>query len=117
MTHSMWILALVFGAGVLAVALWYSRSGNPFARTLDLTSARELLRQYLSERRYMEAMVVAKKALKAAPGDPLAVMALAEVYIAQGKPARAISLLEDLLKRLPAYSPARELLDQLRRGA
>jgi tetratricopeptide (TPR) repeat protein len=70
---------------------------------------RSLTEAYLSVGRFMEAMVVCKKGVKARPDDPSARVLLAQVYAAQGKDRKALEELAEALKAHPADVPANRM--------
>ena len=80
---------------------------------MNSDAAIDLAREYLAMRRYMEAMVVAKKRIKARPRDCESRLVLAQVYAAQGKDDRAIEVLEKLLEISPDHEAAAALLKKL----
>jgi len=73
----------------------------------------ELAEAYLAQRRFTEAMVVAKKALRAAADSVGPRLVLARTYLAQGKPHRARRELQDLLEAQPECEEAIRLLQDL----
>ncbi|MBI5067415.1 MAG: hypothetical protein HZB56_04180, partial [Deltaproteobacteria bacterium] len=62
---------------------------------------RPLTEAYVSMGRFMEAMVVCKKGVKANPADPSPRLLLAEVYGAQGKDRKALDELLDAQRLHP----------------
>jgi predicted Zn-dependent protease len=73
-----------------------------------------LIRAYLEMGRYMEAMVVAKKAIRAFAPDICHRLLLAEVYEAQGKAARAVEVLEEAERAAPGDARVAEMLRRIR---
>ncbi|MDF1566336.1 MAG: hypothetical protein P1V51_25110, partial [Deltaproteobacteria bacterium] len=71
---------------------------------------RPLAEAYLSLERFMEAMVVCKKGVKANPEDPSARVLLARVYAAQGKDRKAKTELEGALEIDDAAAEANRML-------
>jgi tetratricopeptide (TPR) repeat protein len=72
-------------------------------------SYRPLAEAYLAMGRFMEAMVVSKKGIKAHPADATPRLLLARIYAAQGKDARAQDELREALKLAPADAAALRL--------
>jgi tetratricopeptide (TPR) repeat protein len=70
---------------------------------------RQLTEAYVSVGRFMEAMVVCKKGVKARPDDPSARVLLAGVYAAQGKDRKALEELAEALKGHPDDVPANRM--------
>ena len=73
----------------------------------------ELTSIYLGTERYLEAMVIAKKAIRSHPNDPRAHTLIARIYLAQQNRLRACRKLEMILERWNDHQPARDLLEQL----
>ena len=71
------------------------------------------IRNYLAEGRFMEAMVMAKAAIKGLPEQLEFRLLLADVYAASGKKKLAVAALEELLALDPEFPGARAALDQL----
>src|SRR6185369_3639057 len=67
---------------------------------------RPLAEAYLAAGRFMEAMVVCKKGVKAHPDDPAARVLLARVYAEQGKDRKALEELAAVLAAYPAFAAA-----------
>jgi tetratricopeptide (TPR) repeat protein len=67
---------------------------------------RPLAEAYLALGRFMEAMVVSKKGVKAHPGKPEPRVLLARVYAGQGKDRKALEELAAVLKETPGDVPA-----------
>jgi len=67
---------------------------------------RPLTEAYLAMGRFMEAMVVCKKGVKAHPDDPSARALLARVYAEQGKDRKAVEELEAVLGAYPTFAAA-----------
>jgi len=74
---------------------------------------RPLTEAYLAAGRYMEAMVVCKKGVKAHPDDPGAKVLLARVYADQGKDRKALEELGAVLGGFPNFASANLLAGQL----
>jgi cellulose synthase operon protein C len=72
-----------------------------------------LTNAYLQLGRYMEAMVVCKKGIKAQPDSNEGRLLLARVYAEQGKTPKAIDEVKGLLEVAPQTAPAHFLLGQL----
>lgn len=71
------------------------------------------IRAYLSDGRLMEAMVLAKAAVRGLPEWLEFRMLLAEVYVQRGAPKKAIAELEALLAIDPEFPGARPAHDRL----
>jgi tetratricopeptide (TPR) repeat protein len=67
---------------------------------------RPLTEAYLAMGRFMEAMVVCKKGVKAHPDDPSARALLARVYADQGKDRKALEELQAVLGAYPTFAAA-----------
>jgi hypothetical protein len=82
---------------------------------LDQVSFEKLVRAYLSKRRYMEAMVVSKKALKelVRAWHPKYLTFLAEAYLGAGNTSQAKNAVRDALEIDPAFAPALEIQRRL----
>ena len=74
---------------------------------------RPLTEAYLAAGRFMEAMVVCKKGVKAHPDDPGAKVLLARVYADQGKDRKALEELATVLGAYPNFASANLLAGQL----
>jgi len=74
---------------------------------------RPLTEAYLSMGRFMEAMVVAKKGVKANPGDVGARLVLARVYADQGKDRKALDEVQGALGAHPASAAANAMAGDL----
>ena len=70
---------------------------------------RPLAEAYLGLGRFMEAMVVCKKGVKAHPADPAARVFLARVYAEQGKDRKALEEVQAALQEHPADAGANRL--------
>src|SRR5512133_2145206 len=70
---------------------------------------RPLTEAYLSMGRFMEAMVVCKKGVKAHPDDPAAKVLLARVYAEQGKDRKALEELQAVVAAYPTFAAANRL--------
>lgn len=79
---------------------------HAFATEPNSDAYRPLAEAYLSLGRFMEAMVVSKKGVKAHPGKPEPRVLLARVYAGQGKDRRALEELAAALKETPGDVPA-----------
>lgn len=101
-------LALVGALAVLA-----KKRDLGFVPAPSLDACERLVRDYLSKRRYMEAVVVAKKATESHPENPIGEVLLAEVHIAQGKRPQARAALEAVLERFPHHTKAVKLMQSL----
>ncbi len=84
-----------------------------FAKNPTLDACIPLCHAYLSQERFMEAMVVCKKGMKSAPGDPRGRSTLAQVYVAQGKMPKARQELTKLLEENPGYPRGLELMGRV----
>jgi tetratricopeptide (TPR) repeat protein len=75
---------------------------------VDQVHLEELVQGYLSMGRYMEAMVVSRKAIQelARAWHPKFYVFIAEAYLAQGKAEPARKALEDALEIDAAFLPA-----------
>jgi len=88
---------------------------------LELTVARDpgsdavvpLLEAYLGQSRFMEAMVLGKKAIKAKPEDPMRRIMLARVYELQGKIPKALEEMVGSVKTNAAHVPTLIYLGKL----
>ncbi len=74
---------------------------------------RPLTEAYLVSGRFMEAMVVCKKGVKAHPGDPSARVLLARVYADQGKDRKALEELQPVLAAYANYAAGHLMAGQL----
>src|SRR6476620_4598486 len=74
---------------------------------------RPLAEAYLAAGRFMEAMVVCKKGVKAHPGKPDARLLLARVYADQGKDKKALEELAPALQHWPGDNVVRRAAAQL----
>lgn len=70
---------------------------------------RPLTEAYLSVGRFMEAMVVCKKGVKAHPDDPSARLLLARVYADQGKDRKALEELQAIIAAYPTFAAANRM--------
>ncbi len=79
---------------------------------------RLLTEAYLGVSRFMEAMVVCKKGVKAHPADPEPRVLLARIYAAQGKDRKALEELAGALEIVPGHAAANRMtgLLQLKLG-
>ena len=74
---------------------------HAFAADPSSEAYRPLSEAYLGMGRFMEAMVVCKKGVKAHPTDPAPRLLLARIYAAQGKKRKAVEELEGALQVKP----------------
>jgi tetratricopeptide (TPR) repeat protein len=74
---------------------------------------RPLTEAYLAMGRFMEAMVVCKKGVKAHPDDPAAKVLLARVYAEQGKDRKALDELQAVLAAYPTFAAANRMAGEL----
>ncbi|WP_041448128.1 tetratricopeptide repeat protein [Anaeromyxobacter sp. Fw109-5] len=79
---------------------------HAFAADPASDAYRPLTEAYLAMGRYMEAMVVCKKGVKAHPDDPAARVLLARVYADQGKDRKALEELQGVLAAFPTFAAA-----------
>lgn len=113
-----WTWALL-GVMVVVLAAVLIRRNRPdpmplgFEEAPGIDECLQLSQEYLETRRFMEAMVVCKKGIEAAPGDPREQNMLARIYLAQKKQAKAEKLLREVLRRDPENKEAAELLRHL----
>lgn len=84
-----------------------------FAKNPNLDVCIPLVEAYLANRRFMEAMVVCKKGIKTAPNDPRGRVALARVYLEQGKLPKADQELAGVMQAFPGNAMALELQGRL----
>ena len=82
---------------------------HAFATDPNSDAYRPLAEAYLKMGRFMEAMVVCKKGVKAHPEKPDARVLLASVYAAQNKDRKAIDELEGALQTAPSDGTARRM--------
>jgi hypothetical protein len=73
-----------------------------------------LIRAYMDMGRYMEAMVVAKKAVAEFAPDIRHRLLLAEIHVAQGKTSRAIEVLEEAERVAPGDARVADMPNRLR---
>jgi len=86
---------------------------HAFAADPASDAFRPLTEAYLSMGRFMEAMVVCKKGVKAHPDDPSAKVLLARVYAEQGKDRKALEELSAVLAAYPTFAAALRLAGSL----
>lgn len=86
---------------------------HEFATDPSGQAYRPLAEAYLRLGRYMEAMVVCKKGMRALPQSPEPHFLLARIQHAQGRVPRAIEELSAALDRDPGHLPSLKLLAQL----
>jgi tetratricopeptide (TPR) repeat protein len=79
---------------------------HAFAADPSGEAYRPLTEAYLAVGRFMEAMVVCKKGVKAHPDDPSARVLLARVYADQGKDRKALEELQSILAAYPGFAAA-----------
>lgn len=77
-----------------------------FAQNPDSNAYVDLCLAYVEQGRFMEAMVVCKKGLKAHPDSVDARVLLARVYAAQKKYKKALQELDELITQQPSSGPA-----------
>src|SRR5512138_1930146 len=82
---------------------------HAFAADPGSDAYRPLTEAYLAMGRFMEAMVVCKKGVKAHPDDPAAKVLLARVYAEQGKDRKALEELAAVLAAFPSFAAANRL--------
>src|SRR5574338_94333 len=82
---------------------------HAFASDPASDAYRPLTEAYLSSGRFMEAMVVCKKGVKAHPDDPAAKVLLARVYAEQGKDRKALEELAAVLAAFPTFAAANRM--------
>lgn len=86
---------------------------HAFASDPTSDAYRPLAEAYLGLGRYMEAMVVCKKGVKAHPEDPAPRVLLARVYADQGKDRKALEELQAVLQTWPAFGAANKMAGAL----
>jgi cellulose synthase operon protein C len=82
---------------------------HAFAADPGSDAYRPLTEAYLAAGRFMEAMVVCKKGVKAHPDDPSAKVLLARVYADQGKDRKALEELSAVLAAFPTFAAANRM--------
>ncbi|HEY6100034.1 MAG TPA: tetratricopeptide repeat protein [Anaeromyxobacter sp.] len=82
---------------------------HAFAADPGSDAYRPLTEAYLAMGRFMEAMVVCKKGVKAHPDDPAAKVLLAKVYAEQGKDRKALEELQAVLAAYPTFAAANRM--------
>jgi len=82
---------------------------HAFASDPASDAYRPLTEAYLATGRFMEAMVVCKKGVKAHPDDPSARVLLARVYADQGKDRRGLEEIQAVLTSYPTFAAALRL--------
>jgi tetratricopeptide (TPR) repeat protein len=82
---------------------------HAFAADPASDAYRPLTEAYLAMGRFMEAMVVCKKGVKAHPDDPAARVLLARVYAEQGKDRKALEELQAVLAAYPTFVAANRM--------
>jgi tetratricopeptide (TPR) repeat protein len=86
---------------------------HAFAADPTSDAYRPLTEAYLTAGRFMEAMVVCKKGVKAHPEDPGARVLLARVYADQGKDRKALEELQPVLKSYASFAAGHLMAGQL----
>src|SRR5512134_3307510 len=86
---------------------------HAFAADPTSDAYRPLAEAYLALGRFMEAMVVCKKGVKAHPEDPSPRVLLARVYADQGKDRKALEELQAVLQTWPAFGSANRMAGAL----
>ncbi|HSM93509.1 MAG TPA: tetratricopeptide repeat protein, partial [Anaeromyxobacteraceae bacterium] len=86
---------------------------HAFASDPTSDAYRPLAEAYLALGRFMEAMVVCKKGVKAHPDDPAPRVLLARVYADQGKDKKALEELQAVLQTWPAFAAAHRMAGAL----
>ncbi|MDP7037883.1 MAG: tetratricopeptide repeat protein [Myxococcota bacterium] len=84
-----------------------------FARKPSLENCARLCEAYMQENRFMEAMVVCKKAIKSNPDDIRGPLLLTRIYAVQNKFAKAQKILHGILEKNPQNEVAKEMLEKL----
>src|SRR5512136_3024934 len=82
---------------------------HAFAADPASEAYRPLTEAYLAAGRFMEAMVVCKKGVKAHPDDPAAKVLLSRVYADQGKDRKALDELQAVVAAYPTFAAANRL--------
>jgi tetratricopeptide (TPR) repeat protein len=82
---------------------------HAFATDPASDAYRPLTEAYLASGRFMEAMVVCKKGVKAHPDDPGARVLLARVYADQGKDRKALEEIGGVIAAFPTFVAANRL--------
>src|SRR5512143_179729 len=86
---------------------------HAFAADPASEAYRPLTEAYLAAGRFMEAMVVCKKGVKAHPDDPSARVLLARVFADQGKDRKALEELQSILAAYPTFAAANRMAGEL----
>jgi predicted Zn-dependent protease len=86
---------------------------HAFAADPASDAYRPLTEAYLGMGRFMEAMVVCKKGVKAHPDDPSARVLLARVFADQGKDKKALEELQAIVAAYPTFSAANRMAGEL----
>src|SRR6266568_4332708 len=86
---------------------------HAFAADPSSHAYRPLTEAYLAMGRFMEAMVVCKKGVKAHPDDPSARVLLARVFADQGKDRKALDELAAILAAYPTFAAANRMAGEL----
>jgi tetratricopeptide (TPR) repeat protein len=86
---------------------------HAFAADPASDAYRPLTEAYLGVGRFMEAMVVCKKGVKAHPDDPSARVLLARVFAEQGKDKKALEELQAVIAAYPTFAAANRMAGEL----
>ncbi len=86
---------------------------HAFAADPASDAYRPLTEAYLGMGRFMEAMVVCKKGVKAHPDDPSARVLLARVFADQGKDKKALEELQAVTAAYPTFAAANRMAGEL----
>jgi tetratricopeptide (TPR) repeat protein len=86
---------------------------HAFAADPSSDAYRPLTEAYLGVGRFMEAMVVCKKGVKAHPDDPSARVLLARVFAEQGKDKKALEELQGVIAAYPTFAAANRMAGEL----
>src|SRR5512144_854907 len=86
---------------------------HAFAADPASEAYRPLTEAYLAAGRFMEAMVVCKKGVKAHPDDPSARVLLARVFADQGTDRKALDELQAILAAFPGFAAANRMAGEL----
>ena len=105
-------LTLLLGLAAISLTKWV-RQGRE-GESPEPEDFADLVHRFVEQRRFMEALVVAKKARKAHPDDLGAALLLVDVYRSWGKADEAREALAEVQKRWPESS---EVVSRRRQGA
>jgi tetratricopeptide (TPR) repeat protein len=86
---------------------------HAFAADPASDAFRPLTEAYLGAGRFMEAMVVCKKGVKAHPDDPSARVLLARIYAEQGKDRKALEEVLAVVAAYPTFAAANRMAGEL----